>query len=168
MLVLFCTTCTVSMSLRIRVPFLWPEKRLCCSFRCGDVAVPVVGELVVLSWDRSSINLHSEILRAFTQQTQGFTGILVSDLFQAWPDSCSMLLRFALMHGLDYLFLSDSLVPLNQAHPGRSKVGGHSSSRPSERNWDIWDECKQVMAPCKACGKGCKGDIVELWKVMQP
>lgn len=156
------------MSLRIRVPFLWPEKRLCCSFRCGDVAVPVVGELVVLSWDRSSINLHSEILRAFTQQTQGFTGILVSDLFQAWPDSCSMLLRFALMHGLDYLFLSDSLVPLNQAHPGRSKVGGHSSSRPSERNWDIWDECKQVMAPCKACGKGCKGDIVELWKVMQP
>lgn len=38
------------------------------------------------------------------------------------------------MHGLDDLFLSDSLVPLNQAHPGRSKVGGHSSSCPSERN----------------------------------
>lgn len=60
------------MSLRIRVPFLWPEKRLCCAFRCGDVAVPVVGELVVLSWDRSSINLHSEHLPNKHRDSQGY------------------------------------------------------------------------------------------------
>ena len=134
MLVYTCLCYFVLLVLYLCLSDLWPEKRLCCTFRCGDVAVPVVGELVVLSWDRSSINLIQSSLRAFTQQTQGFTGILVSDLFQAWPDSRSMLLRFASMHGLDYLFLSDSLVPLSQAHPGRSKVGGHSSSRPSERN----------------------------------
>ena len=62
------------------------------------------------------------------------------------------------MHGLDYLFLSDSLVPLNQAHPGRSKDGAHSSSQVKEIEMNASNSWQNHVKPVVRDARATKDD----------
>ena len=62
------------------------------------------------------------------------------------------------MHGLDYLFLSDSLVPLNQAHPGRSKDGAHSSSQVKEIEMNASNSWQSHVKPVVRDARATKVD----------